>query len=379
MDSYGILIYNIVGYSKLDQYSMYTFHNQVFPHLLSEIESLSKHYETKIENIELRNINSWGDSLIYISKNIIFLTTIAMIIKRYFSKKTWKTKYSENPIYDGLDNLKVRISLHYGLLKTNRNKTYTCNDLYGMNLIIASRIESIVPANCILMSIEYYEELLEKYKFDNIDINTKLYKFEDVGGVKLSEDYGFHHFYELGDDKSTMVFNKLKKMLDLELKSFPNVKSTNNTKNYVDTSISYFNKCFIVHGHNDLMKLEIKNYLVESYERMKCIILHEMPDKGRMVLEKFEDYSDVDFAVCIWSADDVGKSKKETELFDRARENVLFETGFFMGKIGRERVIIIHEDSVKMPSDLHGLIYKPYGINWKYELQKEIDQIYKSE
>ncbi len=88
-------------------------------------------------------------------------------------------------------------------------------------------------------------------------------------------------------------------------------------------------RCFIVHGHNEEMKLKIC-WFIEKQLNIECIILHEQPNKGRTVLNKFEDYSEVDFAVCIWSADDLGKKKGDEEGRARARQNVVLER-FFLG------------------------------------------------
>ena len=77
--------------------------------------------------------------------------------------------------------------------------------------------------------------------------------------------------------------------------------------------------------------------------------------EGRTIIEKFENYSNVDFAVAIWTADDIGKAKNEEHLKDRARQNVIFETGFFIGKIGRQNVIVLYETGVEIPTDYSGV------------------------
>ena len=100
------------------------------------------------------------------------------------------------------------------------------------------------------------------------------------------------------------------------------------------------------------------------------IILMEQPNQGRTIIEKFEDYSDVGTAICLFTADDnvdgVGRTKQV-----RARQNVVLETGFFIGKLGRERVIILSNSDIEMPSDLSGVLYTSNG-NWKFEVLKEL-------
>jgi predicted nucleotide-binding protein len=72
------------------------------------------------------------------------------------------------------------------------------------------------------------------------------------------------------------------------------------------------------------------------------------------------------------TADDVGRAEKETNFNPRTRQNVVFELGFFIGSFGRGRVVALHEAGVELPSDLHGVLYKPLTGNWKTELAGEL-------
>jgi hypothetical protein len=139
---------------------------------------------------------------------------------------------------------------------------------------------------------------------------------------------------------------------------------------------SKFNAGFIIHGHDIAKKLEVARF-IDIDLRKKAVILHEQVNKGMTIIEKFEENSQVDFAVAIWTADDEGKAKGEQNLKRRARQNVIFETGFFIGKLGRKNVIILYEQDVSMISDYSGVVYIPLNGNWKYELHKEINEIYK--
>lgn len=135
------------------------------------------------------------------------------------------------------------------------------------------------------------------------------------------------------------------------------------------------NKGFIIHGHNNSLKNEVARFIDKELNK-EAIILHEQSNKGKTIIEKFEANSDVYFAIAIWSADDFGgaNGRKETEI--RARQNVIFETGFFAAKLGREKLIILHEDNVTIPSDLQGYVYCPLEGQWKDDLRKEIEAIY---
>ena len=137
------------------------------------------------------------------------------------------------------------------------------------------------------------------------------------------------------------------------------------------------NKIFIVHGHDEEMK-QAAARTVEKID-LKPIILHEQPNKGRTIIEKFEDYSDVNFAIVLLSPDDIAYSKvkpPEDKEF-RARQNVIFELGFFVGKLGREHVFILYkeEENFEIPSDYSGICYTPYDNKgqWRFDLIGELN------
>ncbi len=133
-----------------------------------------------------------------------------------------------------------------------------------------------------------------------------------------------------------------------------------------------FSKVFIVHGHDG----EVKEALARLVERqgIKPVILSEQANKGQTIIEKFEDNSDVSCAICLFTADDEGKAEKEKEYNKRARQNVVFEAGYFMGKLGRENVVIIADDSIEIPSDINGIVYANRN-NWKFDVLKELRAI----
>lgn len=132
-------------------------------------------------------------------------------------------------------------------------------------------------------------------------------------------------------------------------------------------------KVFIVHGHNESVKQSVARTL-ESVG-LTPIILAEQPDKGRTVIEKFEkEGNDVGFAVVLLTADDKGRKNKARTMQSRARQNVVFEMGYFMALLGRERVMLLLQEGVEEPSDLKGIVYtKLYKDGaWKYRLVKEL-------
>lgn len=129
---------------------------------------------------------------------------------------------------------------------------------------------------------------------------------------------------------------------------------------------------FIVHGHNKAVLQSVARTIEKL--GLKPIILHEQPNAGRTIIEKFETHSNVGFAIVLLTDDDDGKAKTEIELKKRARQNVVLELGYFIGKLGRNRVLPLHSDGVELPSDIHGLLYVPIDTaeNWKFSIVKEL-------
>lgn len=132
-------------------------------------------------------------------------------------------------------------------------------------------------------------------------------------------------------------------------------------------------RVFLVHGHNHEVMQIVARFL--EHIGLKPIILHEQPSAGTSVLEKLERYSTVEFAVVLLTADDIGYSVDESQRVEkRARQNVIFELGFFIGRIGRGRVCALHDSAVSLPSDYSDIVYVEMGSNeaWKLYLAREI-------
>jgi predicted nucleotide-binding protein len=131
-------------------------------------------------------------------------------------------------------------------------------------------------------------------------------------------------------------------------------------------------KIFIVHGRDEGLKSQVARFLEKM--GLKPIILHEQPNKGRTIIEKFLDHSDVHFAVVLLTGDDIGglKNCPPDDLSPRARQNVILELGFFLGKLGRGKVCAIYEPGVEIPSDYHGVLFISTREDWVFALVKEI-------
>jgi len=129
---------------------------------------------------------------------------------------------------------------------------------------------------------------------------------------------------------------------------------------------------FIVHGHDEPGKQSVARFIQRL--GLRAIILHEQPNAGRTIIEKFEDHAEVAYAVVLLTPDDTGfSSDAPAERRRRARQNVVFEFGLFMGKLGRKRVCALHKGDLELPSDLDGVLYIPFdGEGWKVNLAREL-------
>ena len=123
------------------------------------------------------------------------------------------------------------------------------------------------------------------------------------------------------------------------------------------------NKVFVVHGHDHALKTDVERFLHEI--GLEPVVLHRQPDQGLTIIEKFESNSDVGYAFILLTPDEVaytvdqeGKPETERQKEKRSRPNVIFEFGYFVGRLGRSRVCCLYKGDVVLPSDLDGLVYK---------------------
>jgi predicted nucleotide-binding protein len=128
-----------------------------------------------------------------------------------------------------------------------------------------------------------------------------------------------------------------------------------------------------VHGHDDGLKETVARFL--SKLDLEPVILHEQPNRGRTIIEKFEEHTDVAFAVVLFTPDDMGyPAGKPDETKPRARQNVVLELGFFMAALGRDRLCVLYKGGVDVPSDYSGVLYEEVDSKgaWRFRLATEI-------
>lgn len=131
-------------------------------------------------------------------------------------------------------------------------------------------------------------------------------------------------------------------------------------------------KVFIVHGHDEAVKLSVARFL----ERLDLqpIILHEQASGGATIIEKLENHTDVGYGIVLYTPCDLGKAKNDETLQMRARQNVVFEHGLLIGRLGRKKVCALVKEEIEKPNDISGVVYINYdsGNGWHMELFKEL-------
>ena len=136
-------------------------------------------------------------------------------------------------------------------------------------------------------------------------------------------------------------------------------------------------KIFIIHGHNNELKKEV--LLLLERQNIEGIILADKADKGRTIIDKLiEEAAPAKFAVALLTPDDVVLDSSGISKNYRARQNVVLEIGYFLGRLGKNRVVMLRMKDVEIPSDLQGILYKNVDDiengSWKTELAKELDE-----
>lgn len=138
------------------------------------------------------------------------------------------------------------------------------------------------------------------------------------------------------------------------------------------------NKVFIVHGRDNESKQEVARFIENI--GLEPIILHEQASGGKTIIEKIEHYSEeAGFAIVLYTACDYGRGMHETKIppKQRARQNVVFEHGYLMAKLGRENVCALVKGEIEKPNDISGVVYVDIDSSgaWKTEVAKELKSI----
>lgn len=208
----------------------------------------------------------------------------------------------------------------------------------------------------------------------NKEYNEYKKSYDDAGsfsfGVLGARTSPAQELKEFKDKVNTKVNNlkKLRAKTDLLKSSLVEVVVSKAETVNLDKS-----QVFIVHGHDEAAKTKTARFI----ERLglKPIILHEQASGSKTVIEKIEAYSNVGFGIVLYTPCDIGaKNEENPNLKNRARQNVIFEHGFLIGKIGRENVCALVKDDIETPNDISGVVYVKMDDDdaWHLKIAREL-------
>jgi hypothetical protein len=131
----------------------------------------------------------------------------------------------------------------------------------------------------------------------------------------------------------------------------------------------------LIHGRDEATKETVSEFIENL--GLRASILHEQPNGGRSIIEKFGEPSTIDFVIILFTPDDIAAPRsKPKERQTRVTQNVIFEFGYFLGKLGQGRVCVLYKEGVEILSDYPGIMYIPMDSRggWRLLVAKEIKQ-----
>lgn len=234
---------------------------------------------------------------------------------------------------------------------------------------------------CNTQRYQYYREFISGIALEDNSMKTSPLSSNSLcssPSFNMSEEQALAQLKRNVDEIVDSV-EEMKSVVDLneniKTEIVPNTVQVVNPQNKIQTVNRLNEKIFIVHGHNEAM-IQATARFIEKLN-LKAVILSEQVNQGNTLIEKFEDNSEVGYAVILCSQDDIGYAKNNPEQAKpRARQNVVFELGYFFAKLGRDKVAVLVENvsNFEKPSDISGIVYIPYDNDgaWRYKLVKEL-------
>jgi predicted nucleotide-binding protein len=215
---------------------------------------------------------------------------------------------------------------------------------------------------------DFNKELLKRI-FSTDELSIEYSRYLGVGVVMMREPSLGEKIQKLHKDIDGKI-HRLDSILE-RLELIPVMSSVDETKIANEIKIDK-SKVFIVHGHDELVKVEVARFIEKL--GFEPIILHEQASSSKTVIEKIETYSGVGFGVVLYTPCDLGgKNIDPPKLQGRARQNVVFEHGYLIGKLGRGNVCQLVKGNVETPTDISGIVYVSIDSgNWQIELAKEL-------
>ena len=213
-----------------------------------------------------------------------------------------------------------------------------------------------------------------------VEITSRYDSVIENFGNGLYQYFSEQHFYDPEVSGESLIHNIRTlqgKMISYQAKNYPPKENATFSILSSMNIVKNNKKVFIVHGHDNEAKQELARVLEKS--DFEAIILHEQPNSGKTIIEKIERYTDVGYAIVLYTECDKGRDKNvpiEQEK-SRARQNVVFEHGYLIAKLGRDHVCALVKGDVETPGDISGVVYVPMDENgaWKMQLAKDMQDV----
>jgi predicted nucleotide-binding protein len=251
---------------------------------------------------------------------------------------------------------------------------------------MVDKIENLIEQLATLKSDEYGSIQFKKWERNvkdtlrQLPVDSERYiqeftdiSYNNVGPLALyASSSDWTAAYQAGLDDAQILLESCRDNLPLSNQNLAEMEQKNSSIS------SLTNDVFIVHGHDEEMKQAVARTL--NTLKLNPIILHEQPNRGATIIEKFERNTDVQFAIILLSPDDMAFPKSEDceKARPRPRQNVILELGYFVGKLSRDKVFALKRgDDLELPTDISGIIYTPYDSSgsWRFQLVKELKAI----
>lgn len=161
--------------------------------------------------------------------------------------------------------------------------------------------------------------------------------------------------------------------VDIYIKDIKDAIETESITDDIDVNM---NKIFIVYGHDELALEQVIGFIKDI--KLEPIVLKNQANLGNTIIEKIEEYSDVGFAIVLYTPCDIGASINDKDnMKNRARQNVVFEHGYLIGKLGRKNVCALVKGDIEKPNDISGLVYIELDNQkaWRFNIARDMKKL----
>jgi predicted nucleotide-binding protein len=236
------------------------------------------------------------------------------------------------------------------------------DELYNRNIYTSSELDSL-------------ESDFNIWNDYNLELLKQVFNHPNNEYANSYNQSGYSFMGQIGEGPKELIEYKLNNLKSLLSRSELIKSEVINPVNELSGNFpkGSINEVFIVHGHDELAKTKTARFV----ERLGLIpiILHEQISAGKTIIEKIEEFSNVGFGIVLYTPCDLGcKKGSEDNLLNRARQNVVFEHGFLIGKIGRKNVCALVKDDIEVPNDIDGVVYIKMDDDdsWQVKVAKEL-------